>query len=387
MTGCYGVRVSIPGVFFPAGRHGINAEEHTVAELLKDQGYATMCIGKWHLGDQPPFLPTRHGFDHYFGIPYSNDMNKPSAATGQPVVPLLRDEKVVDLLDGNGQSGVTARYTEEAVKFIRGHREKPFFLYFPHTAVHTPLHPGDNFRGKSANGNFGDWVEEVDWSVGQVLDSIRESNLSEKTLVIFTSDNGPWLSYGNHGGSAGKLREGKGTCWEGGVRVPCIARWPATIPAGTVQSQPAMTIDILPTVAKLIGASLPKHQLDGRDITPLLLSASATLPERPYYFYYNTNELHAVREGPWKLVLPHTYRTMLGQPEGRDGKPGRYKQVKTELALYHLVDDSSETTNVADKHSDVLKKMLAHAEAARADLGDSLTKNPGPGRREPGRVK
>ncbi|MFO0813543.1 MAG: sulfatase [Gemmatales bacterium] len=391
LTGCYPNRLGIHGALGPNAKHGIAASETTLAEICKSQGYATAAIGKWHLGHHPEFLPTRHGFDQYLGLPYSNDMwpHHPEAKKGSyPTLPLIQNEKIIEAdVTPAIQATLTARYTREAVRFITDKKKGPFFLYLAHTFPHVPLFVGEQFKGSSPKGIYGDVIQELDWSVGEVLKALDETGVARNTLVIFTSDNGPWLSYGNHGGSAGKLREGKGTCWEGGVRVPCIARWPATIPAGTVQSQPAMTIDILPTVAKLIGASLPKHQLDGRDITPLLLSASATLPERPYYFYYNTNELHAVREGPWKLVLPHTYRTMLGQPEGRDGKPGRYKQVKTELALYHLVDDSSETTNVADKHSDVLKKMLAHAEAARADLGDSLTKNPGPGRREPGRVK
>ena len=200
MTGCYGQRVSVQGVFFPAGKNGLNPKENTIAELLKKQGYATACIGKWHLGDQPEFLPTNHGFDYYYGIPYSNDMNRKSSKTGESVCPLLKNDKVFKLLDGEGQSHVTREYTEEAVKFIHENKERPFFVYLPHTAVHVPIYPGKEFQGKSMNGRYGDWVEELDWSAGAILQALRELKLDRKTLVIFTSDNGPWLSKGADGG-------------------------------------------------------------------------------------------------------------------------------------------------------------------------------------------
>ncbi len=376
MTGCYGVRVSIPGVFFPADRHGINADEHTVAELLKDQGYATMCIGKWHLGDQPPFLPTRHGFDHYFGIPYSNDMNKPAASTGQPVVPLLRDEKVVDLLDGTEQNGVTARYTEEAVKFIRDHQEKPFFLYFPHTAVHTPLHPGDNFRGKSANGNFGDWVEEVDWSVGRVLDSIRESKLSERTLVIFTSDNGPWLTQGKNGGEAGPLRGGKGSTWEGGMREPTIAWWPGKIAPGSSCDAVAGNIDFLPTFVSLAGGKVPTdRKIDGRDFSPLLLGTSKQ-SQREAHYYYHGNKLEAVRSGPWKLALGP-------QGEGRGKNGDAPDAIASGVRLYNLDEEIGERTNLAAQHPEIVSQLQKLADAMAAELGNG---KPGPACRPAGEV-
>ncbi len=202
MTGCYGARISVPGVYFPGQTNGLNPAETTIAEHMKQQGYATQCIGKWHLGDQPEFLPTKQGFDHYFGIPYSNDMEKVSKETGAKVVPLMRDVKVAELLTDEAQSRIVELYTDEALGFIRTNQEKPFFLYFPHTAVHTPIHPGAAFAGKSANGRFGDWVEEVDWSVGRVLDTLHELKLDKNTLVVFTSDNGPWLIKGADGGSA-----------------------------------------------------------------------------------------------------------------------------------------------------------------------------------------
>jgi arylsulfatase A len=250
LTGCYGARISVPGVYFPAGANGLNPDEATIADQLKPLGYATSCIGKWHLGDQPEFLPTRQGFDHYFGIPYSNDMQRKSLETGQRVVPLVRDGQVAELLTDEDQTRVTERYTDEAVKFIREHRQQPFFLYFPHTAVHTPIVPGPAFQGKSANGRYGDWVEEVDWSVGRVLDTLRETELAEKTLVIFTSDNGPWLIKGSDGGTAEPLRGGKGGTWEGGVRVPTVAWWPGRIASGAVCDAVAGTIDLLPTLVK-----------------------------------------------------------------------------------------------------------------------------------------
>src|SRR4051812_31707632 len=266
LTGCYGARVSVPGVFFPAGRQGLHPNEVTVAERLKERGYATQCIGKWHLGDQPVFLPTRQGFDHYYGIPYSNDMQVASAKATGKVVPLVRDEQVEELLTDSAQSQIVERYTNEAVGFIRARKDQPFFLYLPHNAVHTPIHPGAAFAGKSANGRFGDWVQEVDWSVGRVLDTLRELKLEERTLVLFTSDNGPWLVKGADGGSAGPLRGGKGSTWEGGMREPTIAWWPGKVRAGSTNDTVAGTIDVLPTLVKLAGGTVPAEPvIDGRD--------------------------------------------------------------------------------------------------------------------------
>ena len=244
LTGCYAPRVSVPGVFFPAGPKGLHPDERTVAEYLCELGYATTCIGKWHLGDQPSFLPTRQGFEHYFGIPYSNDMQRNSLEDGRRVVPLLRDDRVAELLDDEGQRRVTREYTEEAVKFIEEHTDKPFFLYLPHTAMHVPLFPHQDFVGKSQNGTYGDWVEEVDWSVGQVLDALRGNQLEKNTLVLFTSDNGPWASRGKDGGVAGPLRGSKGCTLEGGVREPTIAWWPGQIAAGSTCDAVAGTIDV-----------------------------------------------------------------------------------------------------------------------------------------------
>ncbi len=392
LTGCYANRLGIHGALGPAARHGIHADETTLAEVCKAKGYATFAVGKWHLGHHPQFLPTRHGFDDFAGLPYSNDMwpFHPEVKAGTfPPLPLFDGEKVANPnVTAADQARLTAQYTERAVRFVRENREQPFFLYLAHSMPHVPLYAGERFRGSSQAGTFGDVIQEIDWSVGEVLKTLDELKLAENTLVIFTCDNGPWLSYGTHAGSAGPLREGKGTVWEGGVRVPFLARWPGRIPAGTVCREPAMTIDVLPTVARIVGAELPARRIDGRDIGPLLRrEAGAKSPHEALWFYYGTNELQAVRAGNWKLVLPHTFRTMQGQAPGADGKPGRYRQVRLEAAeLYDLAADVGETRNVAAANPDVLRRMTAHAEAARAELGDALTKRTGSGNREPDRV-
>ena len=361
LTGCYGARVSVPGVYGPGGRNGLNPAEHTIAERLKERGYATMCIGKWHVGDQPEFLPTRQGFDHYLGIPYSNDMQRTATATGQKVVPLVRDEKVAELLTDDDQSRIVERYTEEALGFIRTNKEKPFLLYLPHTAVHTPIHPGAAFAGKSANGRFGDWVEEVDWSVGRVLDTLRELKLAERTLVVFTSDNGPWLSKGADGGSAGPLRGGKGSTWEGGMREPTVAWWPGKIAPGSVCDAVAGTIDLLPTAVALAGGTLPSEPvIDGRDLSPLLFGKT-TQSQRDAHYYFSGYNLQAVRQGPWKLAIaPQPEAVGSGVSSDASAKAPR---------LYNLDEEIGEKTNVADKHPDIVAKLHALAETMGAEIG------------------
>jgi arylsulfatase len=392
LTGCYANRIGIHGALGPNARHGINAAETTLAEVCKSKGYATGMVGKWHLGHHPQFLPTRHGFDMYLGLPYSNDMwpHHPEAKKGTyPNLPMFDGEKIVDDdVSPEDQTQLTTRYTERAVQFIHENHDKPFFLYVAHSMPHVPLFVSDKYKGKTKRGLFGDVIEEIDWSAGQIMKALDEHKLADNTLVIFTSDNGPWLSYGNHAGSSGGLREGKGTVWEGGVREPFVARWPGKIPAGSVCREPAMTIDILPTVAKIIGADLPKLKIDGKDIGPLLRGEpGAKCPHEAYFFYYQVGQLQAVRSGKWKLVLPHTYRTMSGQAPGKDGIPGKYRQVAIEQPeLYDLDADANETKDVSAAHPDVVKKLLAFAEEARDDLGDSLTKRVGKGAREPGRL-
>lgn len=360
MTGCYAKRVSLPDVLFPCSPAGLNVQEHTLPGLLKAQGYATMCVGKWHLGDQPEFLPTRRGFDHYLGLPYSNDMGAGGNKGGKcPPLPLLRDGTVIEA--PAEQDTLTSRYTGEAVKFIGDHKDRPFFLYFAHTAVHVPLHPGADFKGKSANGTYGDWVEEVDWSVGRILDALKTNKIDDKTLVIFTSDNGPWLSQGKNGGSAGPLRGGKGSTWEGGVRVPALAWWPGRIASGAVCSAPISEMDVLPTFVRLGGGVVPAdRRIDGLDIWPLLAGKTSESPHDALLYFSRENQLKAVRSGPWKLAI--------GAPASQ---------------LYNLEADIGETTDLAAQQPDVVARLHALVRQVDADLG---VKWSGPGVRKCGRV-
>ncbi len=361
LTGCYGARISVPGVYFPGQANGLHPNEFTIAERLKERGYATMCIGKWHVGDQPEFLPTRQGFERYFGIPYSNDMQKKASQTGERVVPLLRDDKVAELLTDEQQSRIVERYTDEAVGFIKANQAKPFLLYLPHTAVHTPIYPGEKFRGKSANGRFGDWVEEVDWSVGRVLDTLRELKLAERTLVVFTSDNGPWLVKGPDGGSALPLRGGKGSTWEGGVRVPTIAWWPGKIAPGSVSDAVAGTIDLLPTAVSLAGGTVPAQPvIDGRDLTPLLFGKTKESPRDAHYYFAGYN-LQAVRQGPWKLAIAAQPQSM-GQATNADASGNTPR-------LYNLDQEIGEQTNLAAKHPEVVAKLQALAAKKTEEIG------------------
>jgi arylsulfatase A-like enzyme len=387
LTGCYPERVSILGALNPHAQHGIHADEVTLAELCRQRGYATAIFGKWHLGHHQPFLPLQHGFDEYFGLPYSNDMwplhpdlakLPPEAAERKrrfPPLPLFENNQIVDAeVDANDQAQLTRQYTKRAVDFIERNKSRPFFLYLPHTMVHVPLFVSDAFRGKSGAGLFGDVVAEIDWSVGQLLDAIRRNALDERTLVVFASDNGPWLSYGNHGGSAGPLRDGKSTMFEGGHRVPCIMRWPGQIPAGTKCDELAVTFDLFPTIARLIGARLPGDRpIDGKDIWPLMADhEGARSPHEIFYGYYN-RELRAVRDRRWKLFFPHRSNTLSGRPGGRDGTPAPYDEIDVGRWLFDLKNDLGETTDVAADHPEIVARLEQHAERARATLGDVLT--------------
>jgi arylsulfatase A-like enzyme len=355
----------------------------TLGQLFKSKGYATAIYGKWHLGHHKQFLPTHHGFDDYLGLPYSNDMGPKPGTPNNPPVPLIEGDQTIQT--NPVMNRITSLYTERAVKFIRDHKDRPFFLYVPHTMPHVPLGASDRFRGKSKAGLYGDVIEEIDWSVGQILAALKECGIDERTLVIFTSDNGPWLSYGNHGGSADGLREGKGTSFEGGVREPCIARWPGQISAGRVSHVPFMTIDLYPTFARLIGAELPRHAIDGKDAWPVLRGdPEAKSPQEAYFFYWN-RELQAVRSGKWKLHFPHEYRSLTGTP-GHDGKAGGYTNQHIDLALYDLDNDVGEKHNVAEQHQEVVRRLKTLADREREELGDSATKQQGKGVREPGRV-
>ncbi|HUQ68027.1 MAG TPA: sulfatase [Planctomycetaceae bacterium] len=383
LTGCYPNRVGILGALGPQSKIGIHENEWTIAEVLKQRGYATGIFGKWHLGHHPQFLPTQNGFDEYFGLPYSNDMWPRHPTSKFPDLPLMEAERILEY--NPDQTQLTTWYAQRAVQFIETHQSKPFFLYVPHAMPHVPLFVSDKFAGRFPRGLFADVIAEIDWSVGEILATLKRCNIDDNTLVIFTSDNGPWLSYGNHAGSAGPLREGKGTAWEGGVREPFVARWPGKIPAGHVSSEPVGTIDLLPTLAKLAGAALPPHKIDGLDIWPVLSGApNAKTPHEAYWYYWG-QELHAIRSGDWKLHFPHKYRA-IDRP-GKDGQPGPYREATTELALFNLASDIGEQTDVAAKHPEVVARLKTLADQARQELGDTLTGVQGTGARPAGRLE
>ena len=370
LTGRYPNRVGILGALGPGAKNGIRPEELTLGEVFKSRGYATAVYGKWHLGDHDPHLPADNGFDDYFGLPYSNDMwpNHPTNKSFPPL-PLIDGKNVVQTQPD--QRTLTTAYTGRAVTFIEKNKDRPFFLYLAHSMPHVPLFVSDKFAGKTPRGLFGDVIAEIDWSVGQVLDSLERHGLEENTLVIFSSDNGPWLSYGEHAGSASPLREGKGTTFEGGVRVPAIFRWPGKIPAGITCREPAMTIDVLPTMAKLIGADLPaSHVIDGKDVWPLITAQPGAKSQHEALYFYWDRQLQAVRSGKWKLHFPHVYRTMT-EVRGKGGTPGEYRQERTGLALFDLEADLGETTDVSAQNPAVVERLTRLAERARKELGDT----------------
>jgi len=388
LTGCYPNRLGIHGALGPNQKIGLHPEEMTIAEVLKTRGYATAMFGKWHLGRPAELLPTTQGFDEYFGLPYSNDMwpKHPSAAKGTyPPLPLIEGDRVIEEMPD--QTQLTRRYTERAVDFIGRSAGKPFFLYLAHSMPHVPIFASERFAGRSKRGLFGDVIEELDWSVGEVLKALRRHGLEDDTLVLFTSDNGPWLSYGHHAGGAGPFREGKGTSFEGGIRVPCVMQWPGKIPQGRVCDTPLMTIDVLPTLAGLAGAALPPRKIDGLDVWPILRGVpGATNPHAAYFTYYNQGDLIAVTSGDWKLFLPHVSQTLAGGSGGTNGAPARYLPLRVGLELYNLRRDPGETRDLAAEEPEVLSRMLLLAEEARLDLGDARTRRVGSGVREPGRV-
>jgi arylsulfatase A len=384
LTGSYSNRVSINGALNHTADYGLNLNEQIIPEVLKQRGYATGMVGKWHLGHKAPFLPLHQGFDEYLGLPYSNDMwpRHPTQKNFYPDLPLMEGNRVTRL--DPDQSQLTTMYTERAVHFIRRNREKPFFLYVAHAMPHVPLFVSGKFKDKTRLGLYGDVIAEIDWSVGQILEAVRREKLDDDTMVIFTSDNGPWLSYGNQGGSQGPFREGKGTAFEGGVRVPFVARWPGRIPTGVEKSEPAMTIDVLPTLATLSGAALPSDRIiDGKDIWPLLSARSDAAPPHDVLYFYWGQELHAVRSGRWKLHLPHPYQSL--EAAGADGAPGKYVRKEIELSLFDLTADPGEKTNVAAANPEVVEQLMRFVENARADLGDSLVKRTGKNIRPVGR--
>jgi arylsulfatase A len=397
MTGCYPNRVGIEGAMEPWYKFGIHEKELTMPKMMKQKGYATGMVGKWHLGTPTEFLPHNRGFDEWFGLPYSNDQwpLHPEKPGKFPPLPLYDGDKVINPdISHRDMEKLTVQYTERAVGFIERNQAHPFFLYLAHTMPHVPLAVSEKFRGTTKRGLYGDAVSEVDWSTGEILNALKKNGLEENTLVMFMSDNGPWLLYGNHGGSAAPLREGKTTTWEGGTRVPFIARWPGHIPAGSECKEMACAIDLLPTLAKLIDSKLPEHKIDGLDIWPLFAGVkNARNPHETYFFYgvpfggWTGAELESVRSREWKLIVPHSYRSLGDHKPGMDGWPGEYlKQPVSEPELYHLPSDLEEKHNVAAEHPDIVKKMLEQAELCRAELGDTTLSRKGAGVREPGRL-
>lgn len=369
VTGCYPTRVGLPNVLDHTANIGINDGETTIAEVLKPRGYATACFGKWHLGHHPKFLPARHGFDEYFGLPYSNDMwPRHPTYDAFPALPLIHNDEIVQY--NPDQRQLTTWYTRHAVDFITAHKDEPFLVYLAHTMAHVPLHVSDKFAGRSKQGLYGDVLMEMDWSVGEILATLRDLGLDRNTLVVFISDNGPWLSYGDHAGSALPLREGKGMTFEGGQREPFIARWPGQIPAGTVCREMGVMFDLLPTFAGLAGAALDNaRRIDGKNIWPLLSGESGAKTPHDAFFYHRGANLEAVRSGKWKLHMPHKYGSVASK--GGGGWPGPYETREIGWALFDLDADIGETTNVADKHPEVVERLKKLLEQFQQDIKEN----------------
>ena len=388
LTGSYPNRIGITGALNHTSTTGINENEETIATILKKRGYATAIYGKWHLGHHPQFLPTRHGFDEFYGIPYSNDMwpFHPAGPDRFPDLPLFENENIVNAaVTPEDQEHFTTDFTERAVDFIRNNREQPFFVYLPHPQPHVPLFVSGKFKGKSRQGLYGDVMMEIDWSVGRINSILDELELAGNTLVIFTSDNGPWLNYGNHAGSAGGLREGKGGTFEGGQRVPALMKWKGVIPPGTVCNNITSAIDILPTIASIAQAPLPEKKIDGVNIKSLLQGDFEENPRNTFYYYYRSNSLQAVRSGDWKLVFSHPGRTYEGFEPGKDGMPGQVDNNHMfETGLYDLRRDPGERYNLFEFYPEIVENLERIASEARRDLGDDLTGFPGENRRKPG---
>jgi len=404
MSGCYPNRIGLSGALNHTSTIGIHPDETLLPELLKAKGYATAHYGKWHLGTRPKFFPTRNGFDEWVGLPYSND-NGPlhPIVRGIPALPLYENDKVI--ARDSDQSEFTKLFTEKAVGFIKANKSKPFFLYVPHVMPHVPIFASDRFKGKSGRGLYGDVIEELDWGVGELLTALKDAGIENDTLVLFLSDNGPFLSYGSHAGSSVPLREGKLTTFEGGVRVPFLARWPGKVPANRVNDELFTGLDLLPMIAKLTGADLPKAKIDGVDLSPLLLGEK-NAAGRKSFAYFSGSELHAVRSGKWKLHVPHEYLVVNGIP-GKDGKPANYENMKPnaieesgirgiasrhgyrvqklELSLFDLSTDPGETKNLAADHPDIVKQLSTLVDEFSSDLGDPLTNTKGTGLRAVGR--
>ena len=373
LTGAYPNRLGIYNAFGPTSDSGINHNEYTLAEMLKDNGYKTGIFGKWHLGSKKEFFPTRHGFDEFYGILYSNDMWRwhPEYPEGYPQDLLLyRNENALkEIID---QSSLTKDITTESINFIKKNKDHPFFLYIAHPQPHVPLFVSENFMNITGEGLYADVITEIDYSVGRITKYLEENDLSDNTIFVFTSDNGPWLSYGDHSGSSGIFREGKGTTWEGGVRVPSIIKFPNGLKPSIID-EPIMAIDWMPTFANITKSKLSQNKIDGKDIWPLLSGELNQTPHKELYFYYRVNELHSIRMNEWKIQFSRTYRSLNGREGGKNGIPVKYDMnVIENNELYNLKDDPEEKINVYDKFPEIAKKMEKLADEARIKLGDNL---------------
>lgn len=393
LSGCYANRVSLQGALNHTSRNGIHPDELLIPEILKEAGYATAAYGKWHLGTVPELHAMKHGFDEFFGIPYSNDNSKyHPTIRSMPPLPLYEGGQVIET--DPDQSLFTSRITEHALDFIDRNKDRRFFLYLPHVMPHVPVFASKAFEGSTGGGVYPDVIRELDDGVGRVLDKIEQSGIREDTLVIFISDNGPFLSYGDRAGSAKPFREGKLTTFEGGVRVPCIMWWPGRIKPGTVCDEPVMAIDVLPTLAELVKGRSPSLKIDGRSILPLIDDEPGARTPHEALFFYAGTELQAVRSGKWKLHFAHRYLAVNG-PAGTGGRPANYGNMKPEsieisglegiasrhgykvenlpLSLFDLENDPGESVNVAAKHPEVVQRLSDLATPVREELGDSIT--------------
>lgn len=390
LTGCYPNRIGMSGgALMPWSTKALNPEETTIAGMLKKAGYATAMFGKWHLGSKAPYLPLSYGFEQFYGIPYSHDMwpvdykgtpvtDTTSRLYRYPPLPLLDgDKKIATIGTLTDQAKLTGAFTAKAVNYIKTNKTRPFFLYLAQPMPHVPLAASPDFAGKSGAGIFGDVISEIDWSVGQVIDAIDDAGIAKNTLLIVTSDNGPWLSFGNHAGSSGGLREGKGTAWDGGTRVPLLVRWPGMVTAGTVSSALLTNMDILPTVAAITGASLPKEKIDGLNFLPVLSGKTNQSPREVFYVYYDANNLKVVRYKNWELVLPHSSQTYSQGTPGKDGHPGTVPVKPVAMALYNLTHDPGTSMDVQHLYPEVVQQIMVFVEQARDDLGDALTNRKG----------
>lgn len=390
MTGCYSNRVGLTMAPMNGSPFGLAEEEETMAELLQANGYSTAIIGKWHIGDAEPFLPPHHGFDEWLGLPYSNDMWPHHPTMDFPRLPLYEGLEVKRYIDTDeDMSQLTTMYTERAVEFIsrNAKAQKPFFLYLAHAMPHVPLAVSDKFKGKSGAGLYADVMMELDWSIGQVRQALEDSGIEENTLLIITSDNGPWCNYGNHAGSTGGHREGKSTTFNGGLKTPLIMYMPGHIKSGAVCNDLISNIDFLPTICDITGSQQPKLKIDGVDFVPYL-TGQTSVPARQYLcFYFNTNSLEAVTDGQFKMIFPHAYNSYEVYAPGMDGQPGRTARKEiTETELYNLRQDPGERRNVIDLFPEKAAELLKVADEIRAELGDDLTGAVGTGRRKPARL-